>query len=559
MVAQAQRRTFGGRITESNAKWWVLAVCCVTLFMAILDNLVVNVALPTISEDLGASPSQLQWVVNAYILVFASIQITAGSLGDMLGRKRFFIFGISLFTVTSAIAGLADSMDVLIAMRALQGLGAAFIMPLTLSLISEAFSPEERGRAIGLWSAISVSGLALGPIVGGYLVDYWSWHWIFMINVPIGIAALLLAFVVVHESRDATGRTRIDIPGTVLATSAIAALTWGLIRAGEESWTEPTVVAAFVAFAILLPLFVWVERRTEHPMVPMRFFRSTTFVGANIDSLAISFLIAGVSFSFTLYLQNVHDYSALRAGAAMLPMVAVMMVGAPLSGLVVNRVGARRMISIGMIITGIGMALFLRAGVDASYLDILPGYLVMGFGNSLIFAPMTTAVLNSVPSSESGTASAVNGAIREVGAAFGIALMGTIMNQTYRTTFEDQDTIHALRSDPNAAGLGGILDEVAEGINRAGAIVNFVFDQAAARVGQPVAPPELVSAIREASSRAFMAGMDQAIYISVAGILLASIVSYFLIRDDVFDKQPEATPEVVEGVRPESLVPSSAD
>ncbi len=438
-----------GRVTDNNAKWFTLAAACIALFMAILDNLVVNIALPTISSELGSTPTQLQWIVSAYTLVFASLQITAGGLGDRLGRKRWFLIGIALFTGTSLIAAFAQNTETLIAARALQGLGGAFIMPLSLSLISEAFPPEERGKALGIWSAISVSGLALGPIVGGLLVQYASWNWVFLINVPIGIGAFLVTTAVVRESRDESGTVAADIPGTVLVTAALASLVWGLIEAGERGWTDSLILTAFAAAVVLLVAFVFVESRTARPMIPLRFFRSSTFTGANVAALAVSFLISGIAFSMTLYYQNVHGYSPVRNGMTLLPMVGMMMVGAPISGSLVNRIGAGKLIALGMLIGGVGSLLFLRTAVDASYLDILPALIVFGAGMSLIFAPMTTAVLNSVETAKSGVASAVNGAIRETGFAFGIALLGTVMNRTYQARFDESSVVQGLRADSN--------------------------------------------------------------------------------------------------------------
>ena len=242
----------------------------------------------------------------------------------------------------------------LIAARAVQGLGAAFIMPLSLSLISVAFPPEERGKALGIWSAISVSGLALGPIVGGFLVQYANWHWVFIINIPIGIVAFFVASAVVQESRDTTGTVALDIPGTVLITGAIASLTWGLIEAGDRGWGDTLILAAFAAAAILTAAFIAVEARTEKPMVPLRFFRSSTFSGANMDAFAVSFLIAGVAFYMTLYQQNIHGFSPVRAGLAMLPMVITMMVCSPISGALIGRIGSRRLITLGMSVAGLG-------------------------------------------------------------------------------------------------------------------------------------------------------------------------------------------------------------
>jgi EmrB/QacA subfamily drug resistance transporter len=526
----------GDRVNDGNAKWWTLVACCITLFMAILDNLVVNVALPTISRDLNATSTGLQWIVSAYTLVFASSQITAGGLGDRLGRKRWFLFGIALFTATSLLAAFSQSTGMLIAARAVQGLGAAFIMPLSLSLISDAFPPEERGKALGIWSAISVSGLAFGPIVGGLIVQAASWHWVFLINIPVGIAAFLVTSAVVRESRDTSGTVATDVPGTVLVTGALASLTWGLIEAGERGWGDALILAAFAAALVLFAAFVVVEGRTPRPMVPLRFFRSGTFVGANLAAIAISFLISGVAYSLTLYQQNVHGFSPVRSGLTLLPLVAVMMIGSPISGALINRVGPSKLIALGMLITGGAALLFLRTGADASFLDIVPALVVMGLGNSLLFAPMTTAVLNSVETAKSGVASAVNGAIRETGFAFGVALLGSIMNQTYRSRFAEAEEVRALREspDPALAPLRPVLDVVGDGITFAGRLVESPASwPEALQPAIAALPPQIAAAIGQASSEAFVAGMDRAFVISSAVIILFSVLCYVLIQDRV--------------------------
>ncbi len=503
--------------------------------MALLDNLVVNVALPTMQRDLDASTSQLQWIVSAYTLVFASLQITAGGLGDRFGRKRWFLIGIVIFTVTSFAAAFVNTIEQLIVMRALQGIGAALIMPLSLSLISAAFPPEERGRAVGIWGAVSVSSIALGPIVGGAIIEYTTWHWIFLINVPIGIVAFLVTQAVVTESRDESGTVATDIPGTVLITGAIGSLTYALIQAGEKGWGNNIILAAFAAAAVLGVAFVWVEARAEKPMVPLRFFKSSTFTGANIDSFMISFLITGVSFFLTLYQQNIHGFSPIRTGMAGLPMVLVMMFLSPISGGMVNRLGPRRMISFGMTVTGIGMALMLLTGTHASYYRLLPSFVTMGLGMSFIWAPMTTAVLNSVDPEKSGIASAVNGAIREIGTAFGVALLGTLANRVYIDRYSNDGALNALQADPANAPVVPYIHAIGDGAVSAGASgLSFVPAELRAQFG-PV-----FDVVRERSSVAFMAGMDRAVIISAIGIVVSAVISYVLVKDDVVMRPMEA-------------------
>jgi len=528
MYGQRRRQRETTEMTDTKLdtrKWYTLAAACLALFMAILDNLVVNVALPTISRDLQASTTQLQWIVSAYTLVFASIQITAGGLGDRLGRKRWFLFGLALFTGASLFGAFSQNVGMLIAARAIQGLGAAFIMPLTLSLISVAFPPEERGKAIGIWSAISVSGLAFGPIIGGALVQYASWHWVFLINVPIGILTFILSLSFVRESRDESGEVAFDLPGTLLITGAVASLTWALIEAGDRGWGDVLILAAFALAAALLGAFIAVEARVRRPMVPLGFFRSSTFTGANIDSFAISFAIGAVAFFLTLYQQNVHGFSPVRSGLSLLPLVLMMMAGAPLSGILVSRIGARLLISIGMIISGVGTLLFLRAAPDARYVDLLPGFLVLGAGNSLIFAPMTTAVLNSVESHRSGVASAVNGAIREIGTAFSIALLGTLANRVYRADYTRAPEIVAARMNPAyPPPVQQVIDFIGRGSSFGGRVIEDP-------QRFPGLPAPLVAQIRAVSSAAFVHGMHSAVTVASFGMFAVSIVSFALIRD----------------------------
>ncbi|MGH2602507.1 MAG: MFS transporter, partial [Dehalococcoidia bacterium] len=447
---------------------------------------------------------------------------------------------IVLFTVTSFMAALAQNIETLLMARALQGVGAALIMPLSLSIISDAFPPEERGKALGIWSAVSVSGLALGPIVGGAIVEYADWSWIFLINVPIGIAALIVTSFVVRESRDTSGTVATDIPGTVLITGAIGLLAWGLIEAGERGWSDSLVMAALAGAAVLGAAFVWVESHTERPMVPLRFFRSSTFTGANLVAFAIAFGIAGVAFFWTLYQQNIHGLSPIRAGLSLLPMVVVMMAGSPIAGVLIGRIGPSRLIALGMLTTATGVLLFLQAGVDAPYLAVLPSLVVMGLGNSLIFAPMTTAVLNSVETAKSGIASAVNGAVREIGFAFGIALLGSVMNRVYQDSYNGSSAITDLRADPAQAPLQPVLDAVGAGAGLAGRVIEDtqLF---------PGLPAAAVAQVREASAQAFMAGMDRAVIIAAAVMAVTAVLAYFLIDDRVVNS---TVPVAVEDEEP---------
>ena len=505
-------------------KWLTLFAACTALFMAILDNLVLNVAIPTINEDLAPSTSQLQWIISAYTLVFASLQITAGGLGDRYGRKKFFLIGIAFFSVTSGLSLFVETTESLIAIRALMGLGGALIMPLSLSLIADAFPAEERGKALGIWSAISMSGLALGPIVGGFIVENWSWQWIFLINVPVGIAAFLFTLSVVRESRDTSGDTTIDIPGTVSVSLAVGLVTWGLIKAGEEGWGTPAVAASLLASLVAFAIFILVEQRVRKPMVPLGLFRSRMFTGANITALTVSFLISGLAFTGTMYFQNIHDYSPIRAGVTMLPMVAMMMGLAPIVGGLIGKVAIRNLIAIGLLLAASGAFMYTRAAVDATFLDILPGMLLVGAGMSFLFAPMTTGVINSVSPSQVGMGSAVNGAVRETGFAFGVAVLGALANQRYHNYFEHSGEVEALRQQNDGA-LAPVLNLVGDGINYAGNWVRSVEDLA-------MLPEPVLSTIDRVSSRGFIEGMDYAFVITGTIAVVAAVGTWFLIGPD---------------------------
>lgn len=520
-----------------DAKWYAVIAACLAVFMASVDNLVLNVALPTIARDLEATTGQLQWIVAAYTLIFASVQITAGGLGDRFGRKRWFLAGLTVFTAASVMGALSPNIEVLIAARAVQGLGAAFLFPLSLALISAAFPPSERGKALGIWGAVAVSGLAFGPIVGGALVGAGSWQWAFWINVPIGLLAFGFTARFVRESRDDSGTARLDIPGTVLVTSSVAALTWGLIEAGERGWQSAPVLMAFGAAAVLLMAFVVVEAKTEKPMIPLRLFRSPTFSGANFVGFALSFLISGVAFYSTLYFQSVHGYTPLAAGLSLLPMVAAMMIASPVAGSVlIPRFGTSRLIGIGMTTAGVGVLLLLLTGPEAGYLAVVPGLVVVGLGMSLTMAPSATAVLNSVENAKSGVASAVNGAVRETGTAFGVAILGTLLSRAYLSAYNSSPEIQNLRTSQQAEPLRPLLDLVGSSVGFAGqAVDGAVTDPRLEQFGVAL------ETIREASARAFMAGMDQAILASSVAAIATGILAYLLIKDDLVDSAADST------------------
>jgi len=398
-----------GRVNDGNAKWWVLGASCFALFMAILDNLVVNVAIPTISEDFSSTTTQLQWIVSAYTLVFASLQITAGGLGDRFGRKRFFLIGVVIFTSTSALAALVQNTEWLIVARAVQGFGAAFIMPLSLSLISAAFPPEERGKALGIWSAVSISGLAFGPIVGGVIVQYFAWQWIFLINVPIGIACLGITVTHVQESRDPAAH-RIDWAGQGTLAGGLFLLVLALLRGNDQGWTSAAIITELGAAAALLVAFVAVERKVREPMLPLGLFRVPSFTGAQLAAFAISGSFFAVFLYPTLYLQQILGLSAIEAGLVYVPGTVVMFGVSAATANLSAKVHPGVLVSGGLALVSAGMILMsAMTGVDSSWTAVVPGTILAMIGTGLFNPAVIAVALGATPADQSGLAAGVEG------------------------------------------------------------------------------------------------------------------------------------------------------
>jgi EmrB/QacA subfamily drug resistance transporter len=412
--------------SEANRKWWTLAAVSFGLFMIMLDNTVVNVALPSIQEDLGADLSELQWIVTGYALSFAALMLIGGKLADAYGRRLLFVLGIVLFTAASLWCGLADSGEMLIAARVVQGAGAALMNPATLSIIAATFPPKQRGTAIGIWAGVSALALAIGPLAGGLLTEHLSWHWIFFVNVPVGVIAIVASFLLITESKDAT-HENLDLPG--LATSALGlfALTYGLIEANQYGWTSARIVGSFAVAALSLGSFLVIERRRRFPMLDLTLFRNGTYAGANVAMLLIALAMFGVFFFVSLYMQNVLGYSAVQAGAAFLPMTALIILAAPIAGKLSDRHGSRWLMSIGMVTLAVMLFYFSQVGPDATFWTLLPGLVIGGLGMGMTMTPTAAAATRAVPVDKSGVGSAVLNAMRQVGGSIGIALMGAIV------------------------------------------------------------------------------------------------------------------------------------
>jgi EmrB/QacA subfamily drug resistance transporter len=410
-----------------NRKWWTLGAVAFGLFMIMLDNTIVNVALPAIQSDLDIGISELEWVFNGYALTFGVLMLTGGKLADLLGRRRIFIVGLVIFTAASLACGLASSAGLLIGARVVQGVGSALMNPATLSIITATFPPRQRGMAIGIWAGVSAMALAIGPLVGGLITEHISWNWIFFINVPIGVLAIVVTRLVVAESRDTSAEQRLDLPGLLSSAIGLFALTYGLIEANTYGWTSGRILGLFAVALVGLTVFVVLELRQRAPMLDLSLFKNGTFAGANAVMMLVGLAMFGVFFFISLFMQNILGYSAIQAGASFLPMTVLIILIAPAAGKFSDRVGSRWLMGGGMILLSVSLFLFSRLDAASDFWNILPGLIVGGFGMGLVMTPTTAAAMGSVPVDKAGVGSAVLNSMRQVGGSLGIAVIGAII------------------------------------------------------------------------------------------------------------------------------------
>jgi EmrB/QacA subfamily drug resistance transporter len=404
---------------------WTFAITSVALFMATLDNLVVTTALPVIRTDLGASIEDLEWTVNAYTLTFAVFLLTGAALGDRFGRRRLFVIGLGIFTAASVAAALAPSVEALIAARAVQGLGGAIVTPLTLTILSAAVPADKRGVALGAWGGIGGLAVAMGPLVGGAVVEGISWQWIFWLNVPIGLVLIPLAMLRLKETHGPS--TRLDLPGLALASTGLFGIVWGVVRGNAQGWASTEILASLGLGTILTIAFVLWELRSPAPMLPMRFFRNRTFAAANAASLFMFFGMFGSIFLLAQFLQTVQGYGPLDAGLRILPWTVMPIFIAPIAGALSDRIGGRPLMALGLGLQAVALGWLAAVSTPTvAYTTLVPPFVIAGIGMALFFAPVANVVLSAVSPREEGQASGANNAIRELGGVFGVAVLASV-------------------------------------------------------------------------------------------------------------------------------------
>jgi EmrB/QacA subfamily drug resistance transporter len=500
--------TLGFKGDNAREKVIVLLTMCFALAMAMLDNTVVNIALPTIQRELGATVSDLQWIIDGYVLALASLLLTGGILGDRYGRKRMFLGGLVIFTLASLGCGLAGSGSQLIAFRAIQGIGAALLLPGTLSILTVTFPPEERAKAIGLWAGVSGLALALGPTLGGYVVEHLGWPSVFFINVPIGIVALAVAVRTVRESVSEQTR-HLDIPGLFLGTGGLFALTYGLIEANQYGWSDPLIVGALIAAALLLAGFLAWEHVNTNSMMPLSFFRIPAFSAGNAVAFSVSLGMFSVFLFVTLYMQAIRHFTPFQTGVRFLPLTGMVIVTAPNAGRIAQRIGSRIPMTYGLILASIAMFGLMFVQPETPYWILGLLFLLMGHGLGSTMAPMTAAVMGAVGPQRAGLGSAMTNTSREIGGVLGIALLGTLL-------FDRLGNVLV----PRLAELG--LTSQQAGALAEASSHGFVSAQGLAAIGLS---PEQSAGFVQAFQDGYMSGFHLAAAIAGAILLTAAVVA----------------------------------
>jgi EmrB/QacA subfamily drug resistance transporter len=482
-------------------RWWILAVLCLSLLVIGVDNTILNVALPTLSGALHATNSQLQWIIDAYVLVFASLLLTTGSLSDRFGRRSALALGLVIFGFGSVASAFAGSANLLTATRALMGVGGALIMPSTLSILTNVFPPEERGRAIGIWAGVSGLGIAIGPVLGGALLGRFWWGSVFLVNVPVVLVGLVAGRLIVPNTKDPSS-PRVDPIGAMLSIVGLIALVYGIIEVPSYGWGSGRILAAFAVAAVVIGSFVAWELHTDHPMLKIQFFRNPRFTAASVGVMLVFFALFGSFFFITQELQFVLGYTPLQAGLRLAPIALVLAVAAPLSGRLVERIGNRAMVSIGLGLAALGLAFLGTATAGSGYGHILQSLLFLGVGMGFAIAPATESIMGSLPVEKAGVGSAMNDTTRQVGGALGVAILGSVFSSAYVAGLAP-----ALRSTPAVAAKA------------AGQSVGAAL-AAAQRLGGSAG-----EALGLAARTSFVHAMDRALFVGAGFALLGALIA----------------------------------
>ncbi|MDQ1511393.1 MAG: hypothetical protein QOG50_3237 [Actinomycetota bacterium] len=533
-AAQTELIPFDRTTRSYRLRWWVLGVLCLSLLVIIVDNSILNVALPHLQTDLHATFSQLQWMVDSYTLVFACLLLTAGSLGDRFGRKGALQLGMVVFGTGSLLSAFATSPSQLIATRALMGIGGAFIMPSTLSLITNVFPPEERGRAISYWAAIAGVGVALGPISGGLLLEHFYWGSIFLVNLPIVAVALTAGAYLLPKSRDPS-HPRLDLVGASLSIVGLLTLVYGIIEGPTEGWTSSRILGAFAISVVVLGAFARWELKSSHPMLNLQVFENPRFSAASLGIMLIFFAMFGSTFLLTQYLQSIMGFSALRAGAALLPWAAIMLVVAPLSARLSERIGTKLVVGTGLSFATLSLLLISTLpATNISYTrDVLPRLVLMAIGMGLVMAPATESIMGSLPRAKAGVGSAMNDTTRQVGGALGVAVVGSVMLSVYG------GRVASALKGAHLPVSANLLSQARQNLSTALGIAR-----------DPHVPAGVSTRLTTEINQAFVSGMHRGVLFAAAATLIGAIAVFRYLPPHGLDADqlPESTsPDEIEG------------
>jgi EmrB/QacA subfamily drug resistance transporter len=514
-----------------RTRWIALGFMSISLLVISLDNTVLNLALPSIAKEMGSNASQLQWMIDAYVLVIAGLLLTMGYVGDRIGRKLMLQIGLTIFACFSLGAALSTSNEMLIAMRGLMGIGAAIIMPATLSILTATFrDPKERPQAIALWAATFALGMGIGPLLGGWLLDQFNWSSVFYINIPVVLIGLIGGYFFIENSKAQNPR-KIDIPGALLSICGLFALVYGIIQAGSDGWAANHVLYAFGAAIVLLTAFIIWELKSPDAMLPIGFFKNMSFTGANVALTLISFGMMGAFFFLSQYLQSVQGYSPFEAGIRLLPMAGVSFVSAAVSARIANLIGTKFTVSLGVLIAAIGFFYFSRiANINTPYSDIVIAMCITSLGIGFTMSPATNSIMGSIPVPKAGVGSAMNNTTRMIGSALGVAILGTILNSAYIAKI-------------NAVTWPSALPEQALEAIRSSV-------QGAHIVAQNIPSPQLSQMIINISNEAFTSSTVNALLISAIIMAVAAVITVIILPSRV--RGPEE-----EGLTPRNIVKES--